>query len=544
VRTGSNERLWSIPISYPWESVYAIRDPAVTSLEHEPSAASPRTGRRAGPWHWPVSPAHSRQASSLALPYWVLPPVTSLALDLWGLGRPAYSRDETATLSAAERPFPQLVHMLHNIDAVHGTYYALIWVIVQLAGPGPVATRLPSVIATAVAAAAVFGLGERLVSPRAGLAAGLVFAIMPEIGYWGQSARPYALETALAVIASYLLVRAVQAAASGRTTYLWLLAAYVVGMTVLGYVQFLGLMLAAAHLVLVARTWLRHWSDGKGWRLALGWLAAVVAAFVVADPIIGASLAQRHFGGGPVTFAFIRSLLSLIGTPAMAVVAAMAIVGGVAVSAFRGLALLPRDWPGDMIALCVPWLVFPPLILITEAHRSPLYSRYLLFCAPAAAVLIGSGIAALGWVAGMAVLASFAALAVPRLVTVRAVDGHGGGGIIAADQVIARNLRPGDALLYPAFSEPIQMASPYGMRQLRNVLVGESAIRSGTLGGLWAHFPKVVEREKAARRIWVVEISSGGQLKTTLTPFPRGVDFFREERVWDFNGVRLFLYVR
>jgi mannosyltransferase len=497
-----------------------------------------------GSGHRAASPTHARQTSTLALPYWVVPPAISLALDLWGLGRPAYSRDEAATLSAVQRPFPQLFHMLHNIDTVHGTYYALIWVIVRLVGPGPVATRLPSAVAIAVAAVGVFGLGERLVSPRAGLAAGLVFAIMPGVGYWGQTARPYAIETALAVIATYLLVRAVQAVATGRETYPLLLAAYGVCMTALGYVQFLGLLLVSAHLVLVAVAWLRNRGDGKSWRLALGWLTTVVTALTLVDPIIQASLAEREFGVYTVNFAFYRSVLYLIGTPAMILVAAAAILAALAVSAFRGRARFKRDWPGDMIALCIPWLILPLVILVDEAHGAPLYDRYLLFCSPAAALLIGTGLAAMGWATGTVVLAAFAVLAVPRLATLRAVNGHGGASIIAADQVIARDMRPGDALVYPSFSEPIQMAAPYGLRQLRNVLVGESAIRSGTLGGRWAEFREVVRREEAARRIWVVEITSNGQFNPSFRPFPRSIDFFHEQQHWQFGNLKLFLYVR
>ena len=268
------------------------------------AASRPRSAR----------PAHGRERPASPLSLWIVPPLVSLAIQLWDLTVPAYSRDETATLSAAERPFGALVRMLHNVDVVHGTYYSLIWVIVLVAGPGELATRLPSAVATAVTAAVVFGLARRLVSPRTGLAAGLVFAVILQVSYWGQTARPYALEITLAATASYLLVRAMQAAASGDKSYRWWIAAYGASLVSLGYVQFLGLLVIAAHLVPVARTWLRHRADGKGTGLALGWIAAVLAAIVIVSPVMVTGLEQRGIGKNPLDLGFIRNLVGLIGT--------------------------------------------------------------------------------------------------------------------------------------------------------------------------------------------------------------------------------------
>ena len=67
----------------------------------------------------------------------------------------------------------------------------------------------------AVAAGFLAALGRRLVSTRAGLAAGLVFAVLPSVTWYAQNARSYALVTALATIASYLLVRAMAADPAG-----------------------------------------------------------------------------------------------------------------------------------------------------------------------------------------------------------------------------------------------------------------------------------------------------------------------------------------
>src|SRR5215813_846465 len=144
-----------------------------------------------------------------AVPDWtvIAPAVVTLAVMLWGITAPAYWADEADTVSAESRSLPQLVQLLGHVDAVHGLYYLLMWPVVQAAGPGEFATRLPSAVAMAAAAAGIAVIGRRLASRRTGLCAGLVFAAMPVIGEQGHNTRPYAMVTASAVAASWLVVR-------------------------------------------------------------------------------------------------------------------------------------------------------------------------------------------------------------------------------------------------------------------------------------------------------------------------------------------------
>lgn len=73
---------------------------------------------------------------------------------------------------------------------------------------GLVALRLPSMVATARAAAGVGAIGTRLAGPRAGTLTGLVFAVLPLIQQYAQEGRSYALVTAGVTWATYLLLRA------------------------------------------------------------------------------------------------------------------------------------------------------------------------------------------------------------------------------------------------------------------------------------------------------------------------------------------------
>jgi mannosyltransferase len=501
-----------------------------------------------------AQPARGGPGGAAAAPLWMrmVPPLVTLAMMLWGIGESSYSRDDSATLSAAQRPFPALIRMLDHVDVVHGAYYVIMWPVVRLAGSGELATRLPSALAMAAAAAVIVGLGRRLVSPRAGLAAGLVFAILPPVSLYGQTIRPYAIVTALAAAASYLLVRAVQAAAVGARVHGWL-TGYATCLTTLGYLHPFGLLLVAAHAVPVGRAWLRRTGAGPGAALTLGWLAAAVGALALASPLIALSRPQLFPAAAqPVPFNWIKapairsitSLTNLIGPGRMVAAVGLVVLCAIAVSAVAGRARLRASWPGGLLALCLPWMILPPAILIGISVISPVYTfRYIMFCAPAVALLIGAGLAALGWRAGAAALAIITVLAVPAQLHVRSPVGHGDD-IRQVDQIIADNMQPGDVLLYKTIGEPITAAYPYGLAQLRNAELAQTPIQSGTLGGTWAPAPLVRDRVAGVSRVWFVRLVSAQRSSLGPPPAPLGRLHFERIRTWHITGIWLSLYAR
>ena len=68
--------------------------------------------------------------------------------------------------------------------------------------------RLHSALAAALAAGGIAVIGRWLVSTRAGLLAGLMFGLLPVVSQYAQEARSYAIISAVAVLATYLLLRA------------------------------------------------------------------------------------------------------------------------------------------------------------------------------------------------------------------------------------------------------------------------------------------------------------------------------------------------
>src|SRR5215475_12500496 len=118
-----------------------------------------------------------------------LPSAVAFLVCLWGIARPSYWRDEAATIAAIKRPLGDLIAMLGNVDAVHAAYYLMMWPIEHVLGSGELVLRLPSAVAAAVGAAAVAATGRRLITPLAGVSAGLLYALLPVTSRYGQEVR-------------------------------------------------------------------------------------------------------------------------------------------------------------------------------------------------------------------------------------------------------------------------------------------------------------------------------------------------------------------
>jgi mannosyltransferase len=527
-----------------------------------------------------VGAAWRRPSQDGGGPLWMraVPPAATLALMLWRITTPSYWRDEGATLEAVRRPFGALIRMLGHTDAVHGAYYMIIWVVVRLGGSGEFSTRLPSALAMAAAAAGVAGIGRRLVSPRAGLFAGLVFAALPEISWYGQDARSFAMVTALATTASYLLVRVLGAGGSRRG---WL-SAYGLALTCLGLVNIFGLTLIPAHGLTVALS-LRRAKAGRpgGSRLGVsgpggsgpdgsppggpgpgvsrpgvsgpdgsraartlvsGWLAAAGLATAVASPLFVLAWQQRAAEKwlktpGRGTLADLRDL---VGPSALVSVILLIIGCGILLSAVGRRGRIRAGWPAALPALCLPWLLLPPAVLLAGSLIQPVYTlRYVLFIVPAVALLAGPALAVLGRVAGTIALALVLLIAVPAQLAARRPGAHGDN-IRMADTIVAAARRPGDAVLYASTgARNMAAAYPDGLAALRNIALDRAPIPSGTLAGTYLPAPAVRRRLAGVRRVWVVEVSR--EAGPQRLPLLQGLRF-RIVRKWHVSDIWLMLY--
>jgi mannosyltransferase len=423
-------------------------------------------------------------------PVFLVPALITLVIGAWDLGTPSYWRDEAATLDAEARSVPALLRMLTDVDAVHGAYYLLLWPIVHTFGTAEVVLRLPSLLAMTAAAAGIAALGRRLHSPRAGLLAGLVFAVLPQVSRYGQEGRSYAFVVACAVLASYVLVRAVDE--PGRRWW----PGYGCAVAALGLINLFGLLLLVGHAVFLL----------AGHRALLRrWLVTAASACLPALPVVVLSWQQRDQLGwltAPDATATGDLIVWLAGS-----------VGSVAlVSVLIGLGL--RSRAGAATAwLALPWLVAPPALLLSVTEVAmPIYvQRYVAYCLPALALPVGVGLAGIALAPRAIALLLIAGLGLPTQLAQRQVDGHGDD-IRAAATVLARHELPGDGVLYDCptchyHDLPREFASGYpaAFGPLDDLALARSPSASGTLRGIETDQASLTRRLDGVSRVWLVE---------------------------------------
>ena len=245
--------------------------------------------------------------------------------------------------------------------------------------------------------------------------------------------------------------------------------AYAACMAGLGLAQVFALLLIAAHAVTVVLRCLSRREPGR-WSLVLGWLAAVVFAIAAGSAILALGWKQRESLHMMTYLPWWTRLYGLFGSGWLALALAVAMTSGIAVSALSGR--LRGSWPTGLVALCVPWLVLPPVLLLVASinYYSPLYAaRYVAYCVPAIALLAGAALDALGWAAGAAGLIAIVLAGLPLQLSERGPGGHGWD-IRTADRIIAAQRRPGDAVLYGQLVTQYQrFAYPYGLASLRDI---------------------------------------------------------------------------
>jgi mannosyltransferase len=479
-----------------------------------------------------------------------LPAVVALAFSLWGSTTPSFWRDEAATLAAVRRPFGDLITMLGNVDAVHAAYYIMVWPLVQLAGASEFVVRLPSAVAMAVAAAAVAAIGRRLISSWAGLLAGLMFAVLPAVSRYGQEARSYAMVIAVAAIASYLLVRVIGAAPERRRR--WLMA-YGASLAAVGILNIFALLLIPAHAVTLVLQ-CRRAGGRESRRLLAGWLAAAAVSVVVASPLLVLGWSER----GQISWLTVNKSSSGIGTlltldgSILVTFAVVAVIGiALVVGSETGRERLRREWPRPLVNLAVPWLILPPVILLTGSLITPLYtSRYILMCLPALALIGGAAMTALGRVGGPVALVAVLLAGLTAQLAQRAPAGHYDD-IRSLDHVLVVQARPGDVVLYTnPNAESFGAAYPYGLDALHNIALRQAAIPSGTLAGTTVPLAVIRQRLAHVSRVWIVEINKevlppevDGMSGSPLGPALVGLPFHRV-KIWREHGDWLLFYAR
>jgi mannosyltransferase len=239
-------------------------------------------------------------------------------------------------------------------------------------------------------------IGRRLAGGAAGLASGLVFAVIPSVSRYAQEARPYAFAMLFAALATLMFLRALERPTWPR----W--AVYALVLACAGVANLVTVCVAAAHLAILLWDFLqrtvRVGGDGTpetgralpGGRLApqgaplmLLWrfLVSVVAGAVLVSPLVLAGHSQQGWQIGQQASPHVAQLFGVSGglwqelfasTPAAIVVMLLALAALVAAPDARR-----RVMAGYALAFAIA-----PVLAVWIISRGPTSYwtfRYMLF---------------------------------------------------------------------------------------------------------------------------------------------------------------------
>ncbi|WP_078892832.1 glycosyltransferase family 39 protein [Streptomyces sp. NRRL F-2580] len=406
-------------------------------------------------------------------PWRLLPPLLAVVLGLWGLERGASMwRDESVTWQVAHRPLGGIWELLHGVDAVHGLYYLLMHGVFQLWDGGLWALRLPSVAATALAAAGVAAVAHRLAGKRAALIAGCVYAVLPPVQMYAQEGRSYALVAAAVVWATYLMLRE-----------RW--AAYTVVLLLGCWLHEFAVLALLAHAFTAWRA--------RGWR----WSAGIVAALLLPLALVSARQAEQQLGW--------------LGRPSWQDWAAYGVVGGAAL-------LLARGAPKDLVRVALPLTLLPPGLLMVISLVHPWYvDRYVLYALAGPALLAGARLAeARGWwpwlLAGLLLVPLGVWSVWLRTPESRKDD------VLAVAAAVRERARPGDAVVFmPSRRREWLLSSPEVYASLRDVALDRTPAASHSLQGTELSPDRIRAALLASPRV-IALLDPAGQ---PLDPYPR-----------------------
>ncbi|HET6910166.1 MAG TPA: glycosyltransferase family 39 protein [Mycobacteriales bacterium] len=189
--------------------------------------------------------------------------------------------DEAISVTQVRMPFGAMLHNLRSTDVHPPGYFSLLWAWVHVFGSGPLSVRLPSILISLVLIPALYLAGRELYNHRTGMAAAALGIAAPQVVWYGQEARMYALFMLLVTLSVWAQSRALR---TGRLP-IWLVHGALCAALI--YTQYFSvLVILAQQLVTVAVLSLRRHrrdpvrSDVIGWLLGMAVMAVLVAPLV------------------------------------------------------------------------------------------------------------------------------------------------------------------------------------------------------------------------------------------------------------------------
>ncbi|MBV8989813.1 MAG: glycosyltransferase family 39 protein [Solirubrobacterales bacterium] len=141
-------------------------------------------------------------------------------LRFWSIGHQSFWYDEAYTVLLVHHSPGKMLGLLPQVELTPPLYYLIAWVWARIFGFGEAGLRSLSAVAGVAVVPAIYAVGAKLISRRAGLVAAALAACNPLLIWYSQEARSYSLLVLFATLSllafSYLL--------SPRPSRRWLVA--------------------------------------------------------------------------------------------------------------------------------------------------------------------------------------------------------------------------------------------------------------------------------------------------------------------------------
>jgi mannosyltransferase len=446
------------------------------------------------------------------------------------------------------------------------------------------------------AAAIVALIGRRLGGGVAGVASGLVFAVIPSVSRYAQEARPYAFATFFAALATLMFLRAMERPRWSR----W--AIYAVVLAAAGAANLIAVCVAAGHLIIVlwdfCQRTVRIGGDGTadtgkslpGGRLApegsplllvKRFVAAVILGGILVSPLVIEGHAQQGWQIGQQASPHVAQLIGVSGGLWQELFSSVPVAIAVMLLALVSLVAAPDARRRSIAGYALAFAIVPVIAvwLISRGPTSYWTFRYMLFSIAGWSVGAGLGIAFLAERFKQARLARLTRAVSPRLamaavlvvvvgliglhdqLAIRQNEAHNlwaypempsNGQPVdyqAAAAVIEANARPGDGIIYQVSDEnhyQVDTSVAYYLRGKRlptPVFQAQTQVQSNSL--------QPVECVNASAcitgtpRLWVVYVNHlATDAFSAVTPAEQDflmVHAYQAQTTWQENGMTVAL---
>jgi mannosyltransferase len=472
-----------------------------------------------------------------------LPPAAlTLVMTVVGIGTRSLWNDEYATWYVATLNFEDFRRLIGNVDAVIAPYYLLMHAWVAVFGESAASLRMPSALAMAAASALIALVGRRLFDPGVAVTAGLLFAGLPAVSRYGQEARPYSFAIALAVLATLVMLRAIERPRWRN----WVL--YGVVLIAGGCTHIVTLTVLVPHALFM---WFTFRARGD-FRL-LRWIAGAVIAITGILPLAAVGSQQSS------AIDWIRLNGTAIGQLPERLFGA-----GIVAALVTGAALLAAVllWPRhrSTVVLLGAWALVPPLFcLVTFPVLHLFLHRYLLFTLPAWVLLA----AAVGFpfvrsaartfgalsLAGLLVVAGVFYLGIPGQAEARHSPVAGEPDFRSAARSVESRQVPGDGIAFAGAGRNGRRAFHFETRlsavEPADVLIAKTSQQIGQFGPADCADPGRCVGD--TKRIWL--ITATGTYQDPLTGMTETIQAYLNSaftltEIQSFPNVRIFLLNR